>query len=276
MYRIRGYAIFRKTPIRGYRYNILIKIKNIVADSSPTHSLQLTFPTAHICNSPHTLTQFPHRHTLTLVAQHSSTPHQPPDERIKSGPSLLSLAPLLRTRRTPIRSAPFPPPPPPDRAPPDVRRCWALRGAAAELVCGGCQWSGSAGRLHSRRGDGGGGGSGAAEGRGVGARHERHSLLRFEAPLAGRLAAKPVLVKSARRYLWLLLRRMGRIQSQPMRMDTRILTQKYPIKNNSLGYVSKAYPTRIHIRYAPDTGYVGCLTYPRYGGRHYLAKNYRH
>jgi hypothetical protein len=26
-YRIRGYTIFQKTPIRGYRYNILIKIK---------------------------------------------------------------------------------------------------------------------------------------------------------------------------------------------------------------------------------------------------------
>jgi hypothetical protein len=30
-YRIRGYAIFQKTPIRGYGSNILIIIKNEVA-----------------------------------------------------------------------------------------------------------------------------------------------------------------------------------------------------------------------------------------------------
>jgi hypothetical protein len=49
-----------------------------------------------------------------------------------------------------------------------------------------------------------------------------------------------------------------------MRMDTRIGAAKYPIKTNRPGYVSQAYPTRIRIRYTPDTGYEGCLKYPRF------------
>jgi hypothetical protein len=46
-------------------------------------------------------------------------------------------------------------------------------------------------------------------------------------------------------------------------MDTRIGTYKYPILNNGAGYVSIAYPMRIHIQSARDTGYAGYGTYPR-------------
>jgi hypothetical protein len=69
----------------------------------------------------------------------------------------------------------------------------------------------------------------------------------------------------------LFLRRMGNIQSQPMRMDTHITVAKYLIKNNRLRYVSQADPTRIRIRYAPDMGYGGCQMYPRFLGITYYG-----